>query len=131
MGTSGAVRRRWPTMHEVATHPSSESVAAAPPIIRNTETRLWQQSARCRGTDPAILFHPDGERGLERRDREQNAKRFCAPCPVRMQCFEYSLRFEEPYGIWGGISEDERHRILATRPRAAAARNGELASKRR
>jgi WhiB family redox-sensing transcriptional regulator len=29
-----------------------------------------------------------------------------------MDCLEYSLRFREPYGIWGGITEDERHKIL-------------------
>jgi WhiB family transcriptional regulator, redox-sensing transcriptional regulator len=69
-------------------------------------------SARCRGTDPSVFFHPDGERGLKRRQRQQTAKRFCAQCPVVMQCLEYSLRFQEPYGIWGGIAEDERHRIL-------------------
>jgi WhiB family transcriptional regulator, redox-sensing transcriptional regulator len=31
---------------------------------------------------------------------------------VAMQCLEYSLRFREPYGTWGGITEDERQRIL-------------------
>jgi hypothetical protein len=29
-----------------------------------------------------------------------------------MDCLEYSPRFREPYGIWGGITEDERHKIL-------------------
>ena len=69
-------------------------------------------SARCRGTDPSVFFHPDKERGIKRRQRKQTAKRFCAQCPVVMQCLEYSLRFQEPYGIWGGIAEDERHKIL-------------------
>jgi WhiB family transcriptional regulator, redox-sensing transcriptional regulator len=69
-------------------------------------------SARCRGTDDQMFFHPDGERGLKRRRRAQDAKRFCAQCPVAMQCLEYSLRFREPYGTWGGITEDERQRIL-------------------
>lgn len=101
-----------PTMHKVGTRQRSGSAAGAPPIVRNAEAWGWQLSARCRGTDTSVFFHPDGERGLRRRRRQQNAKRFCAQCPVVMQCLEYSLRFREPYGIWGGISEDERHKIL-------------------
>lgn len=99
-------------MYKVGTRQRSTSAAAAPPIVRNAEAWGWQMSARCRGTDPSVFFHPDGERGLKRRQRQQNAKRFCAQCPVVMDCLEYSLRFREPYGIWGGIAEDERHKIL-------------------
>jgi WhiB family redox-sensing transcriptional regulator len=80
--------------------------------VRNAEAWGWQLLARCRGIDPAVFFHPDGERGLKRRQRQQNAKRFCAECPVVMDCREHSLRFQEPYGIWGGIAEDERRKIL-------------------
>jgi WhiB family transcriptional regulator, redox-sensing transcriptional regulator len=99
-------------MYKVGTRQRGASVGTAPPIVRNAEAWDWQMSARCRGTDPSAFFHPDGERGLKRRRRQQNAKRFCAQCPVVMDCLEYSLQFREPYGIWGGITEDERHKIL-------------------
>src|SRR5919106_364122 len=99
-------------MYKVGTRQRGASAAAASPIVRNAEAWGWQLLARCRGTDPSVFFHPDGERGLKRRRRQQSAKRFCARCPVIMQCLEYSLRFQEPYGIWGGITEDERHKIL-------------------
>jgi WhiB family transcriptional regulator, redox-sensing transcriptional regulator len=88
---------------------------AAPPIVTQTEARDWQLSARCRGTDPSMFFHPDGERGRRRHKREREAKRFCAQCPVRIQCLVYSLRSQEPYGIWGGVTENERRRILDAR----------------
>jgi WhiB family redox-sensing transcriptional regulator len=101
-----------PTMHKVGTRQRCGLTSAAPPIVRNAEAWGWQLLARCRGTDTSVFFHPDGERGRKRRKRQQNAKRFCAQCPVTMQCLEYSLRFREPYGIWGGIAEDERHKIL-------------------
>jgi WhiB family redox-sensing transcriptional regulator len=59
-----------------------------------------------------MFFHGDGERGLSRQRRERKAKQFCAQCPVVTQCLEHSLRFREAYGVWGGIAETERHRIL-------------------
>jgi WhiB family redox-sensing transcriptional regulator len=68
--------------------------------------------ARCRGADPSMFFHGDGERGLNRRQRELTAKQFCAQCPVAKQCREYSLTFHEPYGVWGGFTEAERDSLL-------------------
>lgn len=99
-------------MYKVGTRQRVTSAAGAAPVVPNSEAWDWQLSARCRGTDPAVFFHPDGERGARRRQRKQNAERFCAQCPVVTQCLEYSLRFQEPYGIWGGIAEDERRAIL-------------------
>ena len=36
------------------------------------------------------------------------AKAICATCPVLEQCREYALSAHEPYGIWGGMTEEER-----------------------
>jgi WhiB family transcriptional regulator, redox-sensing transcriptional regulator len=59
-----------------------------------------------------MFFHADGERGFRRRQRECDAKRFCAQCPVIVQCRDYSLTFREPYGVWGGLTEGERLRMF-------------------
>ena len=40
------------------------------------------------------------------------AKAICATCPVRGLCLEYALAVREPYGIWGGLNEYERRRLL-------------------
>jgi WhiB family transcriptional regulator, redox-sensing transcriptional regulator len=88
------------------------SATAAPPIARNAEAWTWQLSARCRGADPSMFFHPDGERGRSRRQREREAKQLCAECAVVMKCRDYSLAFREPYGVWGGLTEDERLSML-------------------
>lgn len=63
----------------------------------------------------ALFFHPDGERGHARRRRQQLAKQVCAECPVAEQCLAYSLAFEEAFGTWGGLTEDERIRLLPVR----------------
>ena len=38
----------------------------------------WQRRAACQGMDVDAFFHPTGERGHERRRREDRAKRICA-----------------------------------------------------
>lgn len=75
----------------------------------------WRVDALCRQRDPSIFFHPDGERGRARRRRQQEAKRVCAECPVMLRCREHSLVFQEPFGVWGGLTEEERSRLLPAR----------------
>lgn len=44
--------------------------------------------------------------------RIEQAKQTCHRCPVIAQCREYALRTREPYGVWGGLSEEDRAEIL-------------------
>jgi WhiB family redox-sensing transcriptional regulator len=75
----------------------------------------WQQSAACRELPSEMFFHPEGERGPRRKNRENAAKAVCAACPVLTSCREQALKLAEPYGIWGGLSEDDRLTILESR----------------
>ena len=72
----------------------------------------WRQQARCRGVDPEI-FHPGDE------DDPSAAKEICAVCPVREACLEYALTVREKFGVWGGLTERERRRVLRRRRRSA------------
>ena len=86
----------------------------------NTDHWDWQMQAACRGEDSAVFFHPEGERGSTRRRRAANAKAICATCPVLEQCRQHALAAQEPYGIWGGMTEEERREeIQRTRRRSA------------
>ena len=80
----------------------------------------WQLDAACRGSDVAAFFHPEGERGPSRVAREQAAKAICAACPVRTLCAEHALEVREPYGVWGGLSEEDRDVIYRRRRQSAA-----------
>jgi WhiB family transcriptional regulator, redox-sensing transcriptional regulator len=71
----------------------------------------WQDHAACHGSDSTIFFHPQNERGLARMRRDRSAKLICAACPVRIECADYAIRAREPYGVWGGLTEEERERI--------------------
>ncbi|MET8701938.1 WhiB family transcriptional regulator [Kitasatospora sp. NPDC058032] len=75
--------------------------------------RNWQLEGACRTVDSGIFFHPVNERGAAAKEREQNAKSVCARCPVRVPCRRYALATREPYGVWGGLTEEER-RVLFT-----------------
>ena len=80
-----------------------------PPI---SESWSWQLDAACRGMPSAQLFHPCNERGSDRESRIEQAKRICAGCPVIDTCRRHALQAQEMYGIWGGLSEDERMVLL-------------------
>lgn len=58
----------------------------------------------CADRDTAIFF-PENEEG------EQRAREICAGCPVRTTCLAQALARQEPYGIWGGTTGDERRRM--------------------
>jgi len=76
----------------------------------------WQVKAACRGPQAAVFFPPSTfERKDEKLDRERRAKGICASCAVRQPCLEYALKIREPHGIWGGLSEGERKRLLEGR----------------
>jgi WhiB family redox-sensing transcriptional regulator len=80
------------------------------PLIENWE---WQLLGACRGEDTELFFHPEGERGPRRSNREAAAKAVCARCPVLQMCREHALSAHEPYGVWGGMSESEREAVYA------------------
>ena len=71
----------------------------------------WQFDGSCRTVDPATFFHPEGERGPSREARDRAAKSVCASCPVIAQCAAHALAVREPYGVWGGMTEEEREAI--------------------
>ena len=72
----------------------------------------WQLAGACRGMDVETFFLPAGERRRSKQRRIAAAKLTCQACPVIDQCRAYALRTREPYGVWGGLSEEERAEIL-------------------
>ena len=77
--------------------------------------RPWQDDAACRGDQGAWFFPADAEQRRVRIRREARAKAVCLNCPVMQMCRAHALRVEEPWGIWGALTEEERAQILAQR----------------
>jgi WhiB family redox-sensing transcriptional regulator len=74
----------------------------------------WRQLARCRGVDPEV-FYPVSDDD----EAAEEAKSICADCPVREACLEFALSTREKNGVWGGLTERERRRVLRRRRKTA------------
>jgi len=72
----------------------------------------WEGAAACRRADSDLFFTAGTA-------SELSAKAVCRECPVRWECLAYALRHRVEHGVWGGLSERERRKLLnRTRPSA-------------
>ncbi len=65
----------------------------------------WQRRAACHSL--TSLFFAAGSSDIARWDQER-AKAVCQVCPVREECLQFALESDEAYGIWGGLTSEER-----------------------
>lgn len=74
----------------------------------------WRDGAECRDTSDIIFFGPSRSNHDIRLYYEQLAKSICGRCSVRDECLDYALTFPTltSEGIWGGLTEKERRRLL-------------------
>lgn len=70
----------------------------------------WKSAAACGSADPDLFFPvpPSGHHQAQ----VAKAKALCADCPVRGQCLDYAVQTSQRHGIWGGMTEEERYRVL-------------------
>lgn len=71
----------------------------------------WRVRASCIVADPDTFFP---EKGGSVRD----ARKVCQKCEVKDQCLEFALENKEPFGVWGGLTQQERKALLRTRERS-------------
>ncbi|MCA9332358.1 WhiB family transcriptional regulator [Candidatus Saccharibacteria bacterium] len=75
--------------------------------IRLEENR-WEYYANCLGESLESFFPSDAR-------RVEAARKICSMCVVKEECLEYALNNREDHGVWGGMSERQRRRILKQR----------------
>ena len=83
------------------------SVPTAEPVTN------WRRWSSCLEVDLELFFGPDEETAVDRQVREAVAAAVCVTCPVLAQCTVWSLSIAIPYGVWGGLGEDDRAVVLA------------------
>jgi len=63
----------------------------------------WQDEAACRGIDTNLFFP-------ENADVDDQVLALCENCPVKDECRDYGVVYEE-WGIWGGLTASQRRRV--------------------
>jgi len=74
----------------------------------------WQDKAACREIAVELFFPPAEQ-------ESEVAKSVCAECTVRQPCLEFALVEGERFGIWGGLTSQERRSVAAKRRKARLA----------
>lgn len=83
----------------------------------------WRGQAACRRTTATVFFPPPHfELKPEKDERENAARSLCRACPVQQDCLDHALDAREQHGIWGGMNELERRRLIRKRITAATQR---------
>jgi len=66
----------------------------------------------CQNTDPDVWFSDRDSMDVHSSASTiRQAKAFCKMCPVRELCLEYAIVNDEPHGIWGGLSTQDRKKL--------------------
>lgn len=82
----------------------------------------WMDWGACAETGDFGFFPDDDGKAGSYTD----ARRLCAGCVVRSECLEYAISKEwsdpdgSAYGLWGGLSANERIKLIQQRKKAAA-----------
>lgn len=70
--------------------------------------RDWASQGECASADPDGFFVQGAD--------QNRVKSFCAPCKVRNLCLADALDNRIEFGIWGGMTERERRKLLRRNP---------------
>lgn len=76
----------------------------------------WWSRAACGTADPELFF-PISYSGPALR-QVAKAKAICARCQIQQECLRYALDAGSIQGVWGGMTEEERRRLLRRDRRA-------------
>lgn len=75
----------------------------------------WVSQAACRGSDTRLFFPVRGDN-----EAVVRAKSVCRTCPVLSPCRAWALAHPAERGIWGGLTEAQRHVTRRLRKKEAA-----------
>lgn len=96
-------------------------------LLEQRKSKAWLADAKCarESEDPELFFPEKSGTALS---QSRAAKGICngredgEVCPVRDQCLEYALTNNERFGVWGGMSEQERAKERRRRRKIARTR---------
>lgn len=70
----------------------------------------WKEHAACKYLDPDDFDTEPipGRKSAKHGSIWAYAKMVCRECPVARECLEFALKYDEPTGIWGGMTRKQR-----------------------
>ena len=88
-------------------HPNLRSTPTTLPVFMPGVIPAWADAAVCTEVFPDTMFPDD-------KDDEAiaAAKGICAMCTVTAECLSLALANREKFGVWGGMTADERARLI-------------------
>lgn len=110
--SAGPAESPGPAPATTARSPAPTPGRASAASLALAEGESWRGRAACRRVDPDLFF-PVGTSGPALA-QVTRAKRLCLACPVRRPCLDWALRNGIQFGIWGGLTEDERRVLRRT-----------------
>lgn len=76
-------------------------------------TFILKDEALCAQTDPELFFPEEKDYSkISYYTDVKAAKEICSNCPLVIDCLEYSLVNHPLQGIWGGLTEPERSKLI-------------------
>ena len=82
--------------------------------VSGPAAQKWRAIGLCKGSDTMVFYPPSDDDSLA-----EEAKTICSMCAVKKPCLEFALNTREKHGVWGGLTERERRRVLRQRRRSA------------
>ena len=82
--------------------------------VSGPSAQKWRTIGLCKGSETMVFYPPSDDDTLA-----EEAKTICSMCAVRQPCLEFALTTREKHGVWGGLTERERRRVLRQRGRSA------------
>lgn len=70
----------------------------------------WRDDGACVGHNDLFYSAEDEPKGVRRR-KEEKAVAICAGCAVLDTCRKFAIEAGELYGVWGGMTEGDRHKL--------------------
>lgn len=74
----------------------------------STEDQSWATRGACVNMDPDGFFVQGAD--------QNRVKTTCVACPVKTECLADALDNRIDFGVWGGMTERERRRLLRRHP---------------
>jgi hypothetical protein len=80
------------------------------PYLKEWGNGEWRKKAACANSETDKFFP---SKGKEARTQEviSSARLVCAQCSVRSECLEFAVKNTVMYGIWGGLTREERKKV--------------------